>query len=249
MKPLLFACMALILVALPAAVRGQSAAPDVERYVAMVNSGQVDEVRSELPSLLSKYPNNPGVLYVQALVTTEGSDAVRIYQSIVDNYPQSEWADAALYRVYQFYYALGLYRTAELKMNQLKKEYPQSKYLKEGEEPDTRNLPEEPVASAPALPTSRPPAANATPSPKTTSSSLRVQYVLQVGAYTAQANAERQKRFFETLGYPVEIISKAKGNRPLFLVWLGNFASYDEAKAESAKIREKHNIGSIVISK
>ncbi len=249
MKSVCTVCVVLLLTVLPVAGRGQTAAPDIDHYIGMVNSGQTDEVRSELPSLMSKYPNDPGVLYLQALVTTEGSEAVRIYQSIVDNYPQSVWADHALYRVYQFYYALGLYRTAELKMNQLKKEYPQSKYLREGEEPDTRNLPEEPVASAPALPISRPPAANATPSPKTTSSSLRVQYVLQVGAYTAQANAERQKRFFESLGYPVEIISRAKDNRPLYLVWLGTFASYDEAKAESAKIREKHNIGSIVISK
>ena len=74
----------------------------------------------QLPALLSKYPNHPGVLYLQGLLTKEGAEAVRIYQSIVDNFPKSEWADDAVYKTYQFYYSLGLFRTAELKMNQLK---------------------------------------------------------------------------------------------------------------------------------
>jgi len=49
---------------------------------------QEDQVKAEIPSLLSKYPNNPGVLYLQAQTTSEGAEAVRIYQSIVDNFPR-----------------------------------------------------------------------------------------------------------------------------------------------------------------
>ena len=96
--------------------------------VAQVNAGAGDAVREQLPALLSEHPNDPGVLYLQALLTREGADAVRTYQSIVDNFPKNEWADDALFKVYQFYYALGLYRTADLKMDQLKAEYPASPY-------------------------------------------------------------------------------------------------------------------------
>ena len=127
------ALVLLLLVLIAPALRAQSADAEVTKYLAMVQDGKMDQVKAEIPSLLSKYPNNPGVLYLQAQTTSEGAEAVRIYQSIVDNFPASEWASEALFRVYQFYYALGLYRTAEMKMAQLKKNYPASKRATGGE--------------------------------------------------------------------------------------------------------------------
>ena len=121
--------------------------PDIDRFLARVEKGEAEEVRMELQSLLSRYPNNPGVLYLQGVLTTDGTEAVRIYQSIVDNFPKSAWADDALYKVYQFYYAIGLYRTAEIKLNQLRTDYPRSKYLAVSSSADTRSLPEEKAIS------------------------------------------------------------------------------------------------------
>ena len=240
----IFALAFLVTLAGPMAL-AQGSEPDINSYIARINNGQGEEVRSEIPSLLAKYPNNPGVLYVQGLVTSDGGEAVRIYQSIVDNFPKSEWADDALYKVYQFYYALGLYRTAELKMDQLRKEYPTSKYLKSAVEPETKGLAEERVQppAHPAPDTTARPAAHepVTPPP--------ARFALQVGAFTAQVNAEKQKQFFEQLGYPVEVLNKVKDNRALFLVWIGTYATYDDAKAGGAEIKKKYNIASIVISR
>lgn len=227
--------------ALPLLAYAQGSEPDIPRYLAQIKNGEGEKVKGELPTLLTKYPNHPGVMYVQGLLTTEGADAVRIYQSIVDNFPKSEWADDALYKVYQFYYALGLYRTAELKMNQLKADYPHSKYLTEGAE--QARVPVE-VADTSSHVQKRTAAAD-TAKPV----SLQVQFSLQVGAYAAQANAEKQKSFFEGLGYPAEIISKLKDNRSLFLVLVGAYPTYDEAKAHGNEIKQKHNIDSIVISR
>ena len=231
--------LVVLLLAFTVIARAQGSEPDIPKYLAMIKNGEGERVKGELPTLLTKYPNNPGVMYIQGLLTSEGADAVRIYQSIVDNFPKCEWADAALYKVYQFYYALGLYRTAELKMNQLKAEYPQSKYLTAAAE-QTR-LPEE------ATDTTGRVAKGATDSSKTIR--LQVQFSLQVGAYAAQANAEKQKTFFEGLGYPAEIISKLKDNRSLFLVLVGAYPTYDDAKAHGNEIKQKHNIDSIVISR
>ena len=225
-------------------VAAQASDPDINQYIDRINNGQGDEVRNEIPSLLAKYPNNPGVLYLQGLVTSDGGEAVRIYQSIVDNFPKSEWADDALYKVYQFYYALGLYRTAELKMDQLRKEYPNSTHLKSAAEPETKGLAEEhvqppapPVQDTVARPVQEPAAAPA------------VRFALQVGAFTTQVNAERQKQFFEHLGYPVEVINKVKDTRALFLVWVGTYPTYEEAKASGVEIKKKYNVDSIVISR
>ncbi|MBM2847053.1 MAG: hypothetical protein HW407_2365 [Bacteroidetes bacterium] len=97
--------------------------PDINSYVARVEEGDVESVREEVPSLLQHYPNDAGVLYLQGLVTSDGAEAVRIYQGIVDSFPRGEWADDALFKVYQFYHAIGLYLTAEMKWNQLNREY------------------------------------------------------------------------------------------------------------------------------
>jgi tetratricopeptide (TPR) repeat protein len=215
---------------------GQEAPPPVERYVAMVESGDADPVRLELPSLLATYPNDPGVLYLQALLTREGAEAVRHYQNIVDNHPKSAWADDALYKVYQFYNAIGLYRTAELKLNQLKREYPNSPLVTGKTEVDTRALPEERVR------TTADPAAG---KPATGSG----QFTLQVGAYSTQVNANKQKLFFEDLGYPVEVVSKVKDGRSLWSVNVGSFATYDEAKAKSGEIKRKYNVDSFVVTR
>lgn len=219
----------------------QDSDPDISGYLSMVKGGQVEQVREELPSLLSKYPNNPTVLYLQGQVTSNGAEAVRIYQSIVDNFPKSEWADDALYKVYQFYYALGLYRTAEIKLNQLKKDYPESEYIQGTSEAEPTGITEEkePLASEP------PPADSEEPRMDV----VQGQFALQVGAYSIQVNAEKQKLFFEDLGYPVEVINKVRGLQSLFLVLVGNYTTYDEAKAKEAQIKNTYNIDSFVVSR
>lgn len=229
---------------------------DVKRYIGMVENGQAEEVRKEMPALLERYPNNPGVLYVQGLVTKEGAEAARIYQSIVDNFPKSAYADAALYRVYQFYYALGLYRTAELKMNQLKAEYPASPYAK-ADAKKTAGLPEE-VATPAAKPnmdssaaTQRKPAPETVPAalPPAPAGGVPATFSLQTGAYGAQANAEKQRKFFASLGYSVEMITKVRDTKTLFVVLVGNFGSYEEARAQGAEIKKKYNVETMVVQR
>jgi len=231
-----------------ASLQSQSADPDIQKYLSMISGGEITRVREALPSLLSRYPNNPGVLYVQGMATGEGAEAVRVYQSIVDNFPKSEWADDALYKVYQFYYSIGLYRTAELKMNQLRKDYPDSRYVAGNEEVDTKPLAEEltqptkdPTPSDAVLPGAIP----STPKPAEQDG----QFTLQVGAYSTQVNAEKQKLFFEDLGYSVEVINKVKNGRSLFLVHVGSYTTYDSAKEKGAELKRTYNIDSIVVSR
>jgi tetratricopeptide (TPR) repeat protein len=220
----------------------QQSTPDINKYLARIESGEANQVRKELPSLLAAHPENPGVLYLQAVLTTDGAEAVRMYQSVVDNHPRSEWADDALYKVYQFYYAIGLYRTAEMKLSQLKKEYPQSRYVLSASEPPTAALTEE-TTVVPDEPLSQP------EEPTSIARSAQGQFALQVGAYGVQVNAEKQKLFFEDLGYPVDVVSRVRDGRALFLVFVGSYATYDEAKAKGAVIKATYNIESIVVTR
>ena len=239
----------------------QVSEPDIDKYMALVQQGEADQVRGELPSLLSKYPNHPGVLYLQGVVTTDGAQAVRIYQSVVDNFPTSPWAADALYRVYQYYYALGLYRTAELKMAQLRKDYPNSKYVRAGTVVETAKLPEEKEETLSSVLDStgtRVPgredvkdlsALTAVDSGQARGGEPQTRFSLQVGAYGSQENAHKQQLFFEHLGYPVGVQTKVKDSRSLYTVLVGSFETYDEAKVRSIEIKKKYNIESFVVTR
>jgi cell division septation protein DedD len=244
----------------------QQTGPDVQRYLSMIEGGQGETVKAEIPALLTKYPNNPGVLYLQGLLTRDGTEAVRIYQSIVDNFPQSGWAPYALYKIYQFYSAIGLYRTAELKMNQLKKDYPASKYVTQGGEVETKQLAEEktePVVLPPDTPAARRqggvamneeeekpagPAVNPRPESSRLSES-RGQFALQVGAFSSLANAEKQKAFFEKLKFTVEVISRVRDSKSLYTVMIGNYKTYDQAKAKQAELKKRYKVDSMVVTR
>jgi cell division septation protein DedD len=244
--------MTILTVLFAAIALAQDPTTEVQKAIDRINQGQTDIVREELPALLAKYPNNPGVMYVQALLTKEGTEAVRMYQSIVDNFPKSEWADDALYKVQQFYYALGLYRTADLKLDQLKKEYPASPYLQAKSETPSQVPAAPPAASEPAPAVVVPPASV----PPTTDTvavqpdqPLAARWVLQVGAFTQQANAGKLKAFFEGLGYPVEVVSKVKDTKTLILVLVGNYATADAARTAAADLKQKQGIDAVVMSR
>ena len=232
--------------------------PNVENFLSMIDAGQAEQVRAEVPSLLAQYPNNPGVLYLQAVLTTDGAEAVRLYQNIVDNFPKSEWADDALFKVYKFYQAIGLFRTADIKLNQLKTNYPESKHVTGDVDmpPVTENGTDTAEARATETPAQSP---AITKSDSTTPVLSPVKqpvppattgiYTLQVGVYSTAANAGKQKLFFEYQKYAAEVATKMKGSKELFAVYVGSYATADEATAAGDEIKRSFNIDYIVVTR
>ena len=78
---------------------------DIIPYLKQIESGNIDAVRSELTDLKEDYPESPSVKFLEGVLTENGQLAVVIYQDIVDNYSTSRYADAALYRIFSYYYA------------------------------------------------------------------------------------------------------------------------------------------------
>ena len=68
---------------------------------------------------------------------------------------------------------------------------------------------------------------------------IPVRFSLQVGAFTVHANAVAEKSRFEGLGYDAEMMSKVRDTKSLFIVMIGNYATYDEAKAAAAEVKRK----------
>lgn len=245
-----------LMIVLP--IFAQDADADVAKYVALLDQGKADQVKSDLPSLVAKHQTHPGVLYLQGRLAADGVEAMKLYQSIIDNFPKSQWADDALYFTYQYYFSLGLYRTADLKLQQLKKEYPSSPYATgkattktlPKDEPQPRvvgTTPAEPPRTTPVQPVTPPTSTrNDAPQPSPDQSGA---YAIQVGAFSTMANAEKLKTYFEDLGYQVETQNKVRGGRSLFLVWVGSFSSADDARRFGEEIKRKHNVESIVVTR
>lgn len=235
--------VAVVLIVLSSAFTQTNIDALVTSKVRMLEEGKATQVKLELPDLVAKYPNHPGVLYLQGLLATNAAEAAKYYQMVLDNFPKSEWADDALYRIYLYYYSLGLARTAELKMQQLRKDYPYSPYARGGA--TTAQVNPEDGKEEPPMPTPTPPPPvipEGGPPPSGA-------YALQVGAFASIENAMRMKSFFEELGYSVDVQNKVRGGRSLHLVWVGSFSTSEEARRFGAEIKAKHNIESIIVTR
>ncbi|MEX0602111.1 MAG: SPOR domain-containing protein [Bacteroidota bacterium] len=209
--------------------------PDIQRRLELIERGQGESVKAELPTLMTNFQNHPGVLYLQAVLTTDGTEAAKIYQSIVDNFPSSEWADDALYRLYQYFYSIGLYKTGDQKMQQLKQNYPFSTYA--ATEPV-------PVPSPP--PPQEQPAQVQSPS---TVEKFPTMFTVQVGAFSTLQNAEELKAKFEKEDFSSNIFTMVQNGRKLHKVWVGEFQTYDDAKRFTGEIKRLFNLESIVVSR
>jgi tetratricopeptide (TPR) repeat protein len=209
--------------------------PDIRRRLEMIEKGQAEAVRAELPSLMTNYQNNPGVMYLQAVLTTDGTEAAKLYQNIVDNFPKCEWGDDALYKLYQYYYSIGLYKTADQKLTQLKEEYPFSAYAAE------KNLAVEEKQTAKEKPTVM--------KPKGSVPKYATNFTVQVGAFSTLQNAGELKAKFEKEGFQSNIFTIVSNGKKLYKVWVGEFQTYDEARRFTAEIKNKFNLTSIVVSR
>ncbi len=234
-------------------VEASAQQPNIEPYLSRIEKGDAVGVQAELPSLLNQYPNNPDVLYLQAVLTTDGAEAVRLYQNVVDNYPKSEWADDALFKVYKFYHAIGLYRTAEIKWNQLQANYPYSKHLsrsENGEQPKTQEQQGEQKSPPVETPVTPLPKTTEIVAPQPEKKEVPLpKFALQVGVYSTISNANKQKAFFEYQKFSAEIINKMIGSKELFVVLVGGYATADEAKAQGDELKRSFNIDYIVVTR
>ena len=70
---------------------------NIDLYFSLIEQGKIDGVKENLPELISKYPKNPGVLYLNALLTQDGKSAIKQYKELLKQYPNSKYApDAAM---------------------------------------------------------------------------------------------------------------------------------------------------------
>ena len=206
-------------------------------YLKRIEAGEIDKVRSEIASLKSQNRNDPSVKFLDAVVTIDGDKALRKYEDVFNNHPNSRYADASLYRIFSYYYALGIYNKAESFLGKLKSDYPNSPYIKAAD----RKIPddEEVVAVRKDRPVVK-------TKDKVTSKN-EYNFTVQAGAFLNFQNAEKLKKSFIAAGYVSEINPKSVGGSILNVVTVGRFNNETEAQPLLNYLKENHKLSGRVI--
>lgn len=198
-----------------------------------IEKGNEQEVEELVVKLLSERPNDPSIIFLDAVLTTDGNNALSKYQNVYGKYPNSKYADAALYRIFSYYYSLGYYKRAEEFLKKLQNEYPNSPYIKAA----NRNIPDdEEIYSEPVI---------AAANDKSILGEFN--FTVQAGAFMNVQNAKNLKSKFENDGYPSEINTKEVGGSILNVVTVGKFKSENDASSLLAHLKSKYNLNGRII--
>lgn len=190
---------------------------DIIPYLKQIEAGKKILVEEKLPSLISRNPNSPSVMYLQGLLTEDGEKALVTFSRILDKYPKSKYADAALYRIFTYYYAGGEYYNASKCLEELKSNYPNSSYIKLAE----RNIPKDNQMSLSEEKSS---------DKLTEEDAPKYKYTIQAGAFTKQSNASSLKNTFNENGFYSEIKDKVVAGTTFHVVYVGRFENKNEAE-------------------
>lgn len=226
-----------------------------------IESGQIESAKAGYAKLKKAHPDDPSVMFLDAMLTQNGSDALTKYSDIYQKYPKSKYADASLYWVYSYYYALGSYAKASGYWELLKKNYPASSFLKSGENnsPAAEQKPSASAASqkssAPAaekkqvLPASPKKADETNKPPKTGSAPAKknFSFTIQAGAFLDEKNAGKLMENFRESGYFSELKKKEIAGSMLTVVYVGRFETEKEAHKSLDQINTRYKLNGRVV--
>lgn len=214
---------------------------DIIDYLKEIEAGNKEKVLIEYSSLKKSHPADPSVMFLGAVLTENAQDALAVYRDILEKYPSSKYADASLYRIYSYHYALGFYDSAKLYLNRLKLEYPVSPYIKIAE----RNIPGK---NDPLTPKEKTTVITEKTEPEKEIRQPVYKYTIQAGAFSIEANAKNLKKEFEESGYFTEIKEKVVAGTTFHVVYIGRFESEEEAKNFLTRINSEFKLEGRVVS-
>lgn len=73
-------------------------------------------------------------------------------------------------------------------------------------------------------------------------------FTLQVGAFSTLDNAMREKDNLESHGYHAQVLRRQRGDLDLYLVWVGQYRSHEEAEVAGNKIQEQTDYSFFVVN-
>jgi len=259
-------------VAFLAAVAGAQPQTDQD-LVDMIETGKVSEARERLARLERERKSPEQVLLLKGLLTADGDSAAHLYERFLMLYPKSRLGDEACMRLAQHKYAQGLYQASLRALRHLMQKYPDSPILDKClytagmcylnlNKPDSaaaffrnaaaRSPDSEAGRSArdrlASIGTSAAGAVTKAEMEDVVKEPRAPRYAVQVGAFANQTTAVMRKAFFENAGYQVTLRMKKKDDTTLYLVWIGTYATTDEARQTGEKLKNKYGLSYFLVT-
>ena len=226
---------------------------NVDLYFSLIEEGELDGVKENLPELLSKYPKDPGVLFLKAVLTDDGESALEQYKYILENYPKSLYAPKAAMKIGEYFYARGLYTQCASLLKNIPINYPRYPQIQRLTdlminsfnaigEPDSAKYYSLIIKSMfPSIETNIPSKDNKLSqvfSFRKKNENLGP-YVIQIGAFSSKENAKRLKLQVSQLGHDVSINKVESNGKTFYAVRVNRYKTKREAEEIGKDIKSK----------
>jgi hypothetical protein len=157
------------------------------------------------------YPEHPATLFIKSALEKDGNMAVQGYLAVIRQGGDAEVIPRAIKRLSNYYQTVGNLNEAIYWERRLETEYPE--FL----------TPQTPSAMTEPNSTELEPDDGVTPNERTDC------YMLQLGAFQNQENAQKLLEKVQGIGLPGQIHERPHHGKILYLVWAGRFESSEEA--------------------
>ncbi len=178
------------------------------------------------------------MIYLEGLLTEDGDKAFLIYKLLVDKFPNSKYADDAIYRIYSYFYAIDNSEKASFYLNRLKTEYPESPFIK---------LTEKVVIASNTEVSVKTNEKKNNLTSKEKSGEKIYKFTVQAGAFTRKENALKLKSDFDKAGYSSQVLEKSVGGSVFHVIYVGKFVTDEEAKDFLSLINTKFRLQGWVV--
>lgn len=244
----------LLILVIPIFLSGQN----VDMFFSLINEGQILGVREKVPELISKYPNDPGVLYLQAILTIEGNKALEFYGQIIERFPESKYSIESSVKIGEYFYSKGLYTQAAKQLCLIPRKYPRypeierivdlmaSSFMAIGADDSLRyylGIYESMFPNLNFQNNFKREKVNKISKTELTTEVREVKpYVIQIGAFGSIQNAKRLKLQVSQIGYKVELVPVRTNGRSLNTVRIIRYKSKSEAERVGKLVKNKLGI-------
>ena len=229
---------------------------NIDLYFSLIEQGKIDGVKENLPELISKYPKNPGVLYLKALLTQDGKSAIKQYKELLKQYPNSKYAPDAAMKIGEYLYARGLYTQAATLLKNIPIKYPRFIGIQRATNLMVNSF--NAIGEADSARYYALIIKSMFPNIDTNISSLKKKneplaqvfdfnkkkldlgpYVIQIGAFGSRENARRLKLQVTQLGHDVTINNVESNGKILYAVRVNRFKSKKQSEKIGKDIKSK----------
>ena len=224
----------------------------LDQQIQKLLEGDTQVSAVNLKQLQSEYRSDePGLLFLEGLITLDGTEASEKFQRIVDKYPGSRYHAQALLRLAEYYYVNGLYvRSGDL-LKQYARTYPNigpvdivHELL--GNALTIAGSADSAVYYQQLLSKGKTPASGTPQEPEPIVESVK-DWSVQAGVFSDRQNATRLSDTLNAAGFPARVDATRVGGKALFAVRVGNYESEAEARIVSLDIRSRVQLDAFVI--